>query len=133
MDLSTRQPVSFDASFRTVKRRGIRQTISGEAIRSLSLTAGQDAGAKLLDLAGEHPYKAFGFAAVLRNDRLRFEGVSRKDNLERILVPPLIARTKVAIHISSEVKYQSFEKGLKSAIESIREAAETGQVDVKVD
>ena len=133
LDLSTRQPVRFDASFRTVKRRGIRQTISGEAIRSLSLTAGQDAGAKLLDLAGEHPYKAFGFAAVLRNDRLRFEGVSRKDNLEKILVPPLIARTKVAIHISSEVKYQSFEKGLKSAIESIREAAETGQVDVKVD
>jgi hypothetical protein len=132
IDLATGQPIRFDASFRTVKRRDVKQTISGEAIELISLAGTQKAGAALLNLAGEHPYEAFGFAVKLRNDILHIEGVKQEDDRAVILVPPLIARTKIRVFFQPEIPYPVFEQRVREAIRSAQKAAETGDIKVEV-
>jgi len=133
IDLSTRQPIQFEASFRTVKKRGVPQYITADAVESLSGT--EKLAAEIFDIKGKHRYKAFGFDASLKNDLIRIKGVARKDGREEILTPALFSRVKFSVRFPSEIKYQDFESGVirgyERVLNAIAEDGENLKVEVK--
>lgn len=83
------QPVSFDAWFRTVERRGVKQKVSVKALRQISILggAGGDAITRgILGLFDEYGYAKMGFRCRLRNDRFEIEGVESRSGKEYLVV-----------------------------------------------
>ncbi len=132
LDLSTRQPIQFDSSFRTVKRRGVPQYITADAVKTLS--GAEKLAAEFYNIEGKHRYKAFGFDASLKNDLIHIKGVDQKDGREEILSPALFSRVKYSVRFPQEIRYQDFESGVIRAYESVLDAiAEDGsKPDVEV-
>ncbi|MBI2194226.1 MAG: hypothetical protein HYU36_19795 [Planctomycetes bacterium] len=134
-NLAAMQPSRFDASFRTVKRAGVRQAISGELVKILAAAWGQAAIADLFNLAGEHPYREFGFTCRLHNEHLTFRGVERGADYEEILSPPRIARVRIAIRLSGRdatISYSQFEENLRTAVRDALRALDS-KVEVKTE
>jgi len=133
VDLSTGQPIRLDADVRTTKRKGVKQIISGEAIRALALAGAPKAGVSFYNLAGDYRYEVFGFTAKLRNDILSLRGVGRSKDKAVVLVPPLVARRKVVLSFQPEIHYPTLESRLRGAIKSVLEAGDTGDVKVEME
>ena len=131
LNLAVMQPSRFEASFRTVKRPGVKQVISARALKSLSLSV-SDLTKEYI--AGNYPYKAFGIFVTLKNDMLRFRGHSpeKDEGYAEILTPPLVVLRKATLRWQEEVGYQRFEENMKKAIEGIKEAQKFGvEVEIK--
>ena len=83
------EPLRFDAWMETIPTKGIRQRISVDAIRQLSILGGSGGdpfSQGVLSFFDEYRYAKMGFRCELRNDRFILEGVESQDDREYLVV-----------------------------------------------
>ena len=89
------QPVAFDLAVRSVRKKGVPQKVTLEAVNSIAVVSSGSGltgmGVSLMTKVFEaFPYEAMGFSCTLRNDTFSVRGLVREGGVEYLVKRPLI-------------------------------------------
>ncbi len=110
------QAESFDALIETVDRKGVRQWISVEALRKISIL-GSGSPASILNTGiyqffKKYRYKKMGFKGSLRNDTFHLLGVEAEGNRQYLVRGGLLPPRVDVINYTQDVSFQEMIKRL---------------------
>ncbi len=125
------QPESFLVHLGTVKRKGVGQRISVEALEKISIlgsgTSPSIFGRGVYRLFKEYRYANLGFSGRLRNDNFTLRGIVREGGLEYLVRGGVLPPKVNVINYTQEISFREMVKRLKriqlagEAEKSIRE------------
>lgn len=89
------QPVAFDLAVKSVRKKGVPQKVTLEAVNSIAVVSSGSGltgmGVSLMTKVFEaFPYEAMGFSCTLRNDTFSVRGLVREGGVEYLVKRPLI-------------------------------------------
>ncbi len=122
------QAESFDAFIETVKRKGIPQRISVEALKKISIL-GQGTSLTILDRGiyqffKEYRYKKIGFKGFLRNDNLQLLGVESEGNKGYLVKGGILPPKVDVINYTQNISFQEMVRRLKRIKQAKKEGEE---------
>jgi len=111
------QAQSFKASMESIRKKGISQKISVEALKKISIL-GSGSSASVLDMGiyqffKEYRYAKLGFKAFLRNDNLILLGVESRENRGYLVKGGLLPPRVDVINYNQNISFQEMVKRLK--------------------
>lgn len=111
------QPQRFTASVSTVKRRGISQKISVEALRKISIL-GSGSSASILDRGiyqffKEYRYDMIGFTASLKNDTLLLRGLESRGNVGYLVKGGILPPKVNVMNYNQNISFKELVRRLK--------------------
>ncbi|UCD36273.1 MAG: hypothetical protein JSU90_05440 [Nitrospiraceae bacterium] len=111
------QAQSFSALLESVRKKGISQKISVEALKKISIL-GSGSSATILDrgiyqLFKEYRYEKLGFRGVLRNDNLRLLGIETQDSRGYLVKGGLLPPRVDVINYNQDISFSELVRRLK--------------------
>jgi hypothetical protein len=119
-----REPVAFEAWLETVRREGVSQVISVDAVRQISIIGGTSTdplSQGVLRFFDEYRYAKMGLRCTLHNDLFRLQGIEREGNREYLVVGATLPPRINVISHSQRISFSEMVKRLRQAA-SINEA-----------
>lgn len=111
------QPESFEAQLETVKRRGISQKISVEALEKITIIGtGSSAtvlGRGIYSLFQKYRYRKIGFSASLKNDIFVLIGIEREGNKGYLVRGSILPPKVNVINYTQAISFGEMMKRLK--------------------
>jgi len=123
------QAQGFRASLESVRKRGVSQKISVEALKKISIL-GSGTSTSILDRSiyqffKEYRYKKLGFRGFLKNDNLLLLGIDSSDGKSYLVNGGLIPPRVNVINYNQNVSFQEMVRRLKR-ITQIKQEKDSG-------